>query len=521
MKRYPDGADGELFFMKRAPTPRPDVDRDLRHHARLGQRHRLPDDPGPAVAALGHQPRLHRPQPLVCALRRRRSPRLPPLRPRPRPEATFAAVRRDGAAGRRDARGLGIAADRQDDRLAGLHVYVPIVRGPTAEAGLELRQALAVELGRATRRHHRRLRASPSAPRAASSSTTTRTAWGRTLASVYSAAAEAARHRLDAGRAGGELPRVSSPTSTFSPVPRADARGGAWGAAGRPHDSSRATSSPRRRGPRRLSSGGTPGFCNDQRGGRMLDRIALAAVVVLAGCGGHSDPIATVVRQYAVNLDANYKDVIAQLEALQAAVDAFVAEPSADAQLAAQQAWLAARPAYGECEYSRFYGGPIDEAQGGMNEWPIDENFIDYTADNPTGGIINDPQRLPADHRAGARDRRRAGRHREPVDRLPRDRVPAVGPAPDQTEGPGRAPVHRLRRRRHRREPGSAAHLPADRRPQHARSTTCAALDAAVGPDRPGELRREVRRRPAARRRSPTSCAASRRWRSRSCSTSG
>ena len=29
--------------MKRAPTPRPDVDRDLRDRARVGQRHRLPD----------------------------------------------------------------------------------------------------------------------------------------------------------------------------------------------------------------------------------------------------------------------------------------------------------------------------------------------------------------------------------------------------------------------------------------------------------------------------------------------
>ena len=29
MKRYPHGAAGEFFFMKRAPSPRPDVDRDL------------------------------------------------------------------------------------------------------------------------------------------------------------------------------------------------------------------------------------------------------------------------------------------------------------------------------------------------------------------------------------------------------------------------------------------------------------------------------------------------------------
>ncbi len=30
-----------------------------------------------------------------------------------------------------------------------------------------------------------------------------------------------------------------------------------------------------------------------------------------------------------------------------------------------------------------------------MNEWPIDENFIDYTAGNPMGGIINLPDQYP------------------------------------------------------------------------------------------------------------------------------
>jgi len=108
-----------------------------------------------------------------------------------------------------------------------------------------------------------------------------------------------------------------------------------------------------------------------------------------------SDPTAAVVRQYAVLLDANYKDVILQVEALKAAVDAFVAAPSADGLRACQDAWLAAHRVYGQCEVSRFYNGPMDAAQGGMNEWPIDESFIDYTPRTPDGGIINDPTTYP------------------------------------------------------------------------------------------------------------------------------
>ena len=41
MKRYPHGASGEFFFMKRAPSPAAGLDPDLLDRARLGQRHRL------------------------------------------------------------------------------------------------------------------------------------------------------------------------------------------------------------------------------------------------------------------------------------------------------------------------------------------------------------------------------------------------------------------------------------------------------------------------------------------------
>lgn len=123
--------------------------------------------------------------------------------------------------------------------------------------------------------------------------------------------------------------------------------------------------------------------------------IALGCLFLVGACSANSVTPATVVQQYAVNLDTNYKDVITKLVVLKSSVDAFVAAPSADGLTAAQQAWLGARPAYGECEVSRFYAGPIDAAQGGMNEWPIDENFIDYTDGNLTGGIINDPTDYP------------------------------------------------------------------------------------------------------------------------------
>ena len=53
MKRYPHGAAGEFFFMKRAPTPAARLDRDLFDRSRLRKRHRLPDDPGPRRRCCG------------------------------------------------------------------------------------------------------------------------------------------------------------------------------------------------------------------------------------------------------------------------------------------------------------------------------------------------------------------------------------------------------------------------------------------------------------------------------------
>jgi putative iron-regulated protein len=126
--------------------------------------------------------------------------------------------------------------------------------------------------------------------------------------------------------------------------------------------------------------------------------LAVAVVVLSIGCGRTSkteDPTAAVVRQYVTNLTANYADSVAQIAALKAAVDAFVDAPTAEGLAACQNAWLSAHRWYGQGEVSRFYGGPIDRAQVGMNEWPIDENFIDYTIGNPRGGIINDPASFP------------------------------------------------------------------------------------------------------------------------------
>lgn len=117
----------------------------------------------------------------------------------------------------------------------------------------------------------------------------------------------------------------------------------------------------------------------------------------LAGCSD-DDPAAgpdraEVLEGYAQLADANYQASLDTAVALQTAIDAFVAAPSAEGLEAAKDAWLAARVPYGQTEAFRFSGGPIDDddgPEGRLNAWPLDERYIDYVDGMDMAGIVND-----------------------------------------------------------------------------------------------------------------------------------
>lgn len=101
---------------------------------------------------------------------------------------------------------------------------------------------------------------------------------------------------------------------------------------------------------------------------------------------------ASVVETYSQIVLASYEDSLQGARELKTAIDAFVAAPSDDTLNKARKAWLAAREPYGQTEAFRFYGGPIDDAQGPegqINAWPLDEAYIDYVKGKPNAGIIN------------------------------------------------------------------------------------------------------------------------------------
>ena len=89
---------------------------------------------------------------------------------------------------------------------------------------------------------------------------------------------------------------------------------------------------------------------------------------------------------------AAYEDSLAAARNMQQAIAAFTAAPSTESQAAARKAWLAAREVYGQTEAFRFYGGPIDSANGPearINAWPMDEAYVDYVEGKANAGLIN------------------------------------------------------------------------------------------------------------------------------------
>jgi putative iron-regulated protein len=92
-----------------------------------------------------------------------------------------------------------------------------------------------------------------------------------------------------------------------------------------------------------------------------------------------SDPSA-VLATYADIAEATYTDSLTTARDLQAAVEQLLAQPSAASRQAAKDAWRAARVPYLQSEAFRFGNPIVDDWEGRVNSWPLDEGLIDYVA---------------------------------------------------------------------------------------------------------------------------------------------
>ena len=110
----------------------------------------------------------------------------------------------------------------------------------------------------------------------------------------------------------------------------------------------------------------------------------LAAGLCLGGAPAFSEnapPAKDVLEVYADIAQAGYEDARDTARTLKLAVDALLAEPTEANLRAARAAWIAARIPYMQTEAYRFGNPIVDDWEGKVNAWPLDEGLIDYVAE--------------------------------------------------------------------------------------------------------------------------------------------
>ena len=186
MKRYPHGASGAFFFMKRAPTPRPAWIRTCTIDHGRGNMIDFPviDDRAALMWVIN----------LGCIDLNQWYARCDDIdRPDylhfdldPGAEATFDHVREAATVVHEALETLQMPSLVKTTGSKGLHVYVPIVRGPLQKNVWTFAKALAVELASRNRKLLTSEYRVAKRPKGTVLVDYNQNAWGQTLASIYS-----------------------------------------------------------------------------------------------------------------------------------------------------------------------------------------------------------------------------------------------------------------------------------------------------------------------------------------------
>lgn len=87
-----------------------------------------------------------------------------------------------------------------------------------------------------------------------------------------------------------------------------------------------------------------------------------------------------VVEHYANIAHAVFADSLTTAQSLEKSIDQFLMTPSAAKLEEVKQVWLASRVPYQQSEVFRFGNAVVDDWEGQLNAWPLDEGLIDYVA---------------------------------------------------------------------------------------------------------------------------------------------
>jgi len=107
-------------------------------------------------------------------------------------------------------------------------------------------------------------------------------------------------------------------------------------------------------------------------------KLGLLAATALFATPALAATPAEVVGTYGDIAQAKYADSLETAKTLKAAIDTLVAAPTQANLEAARAAWIEARNPYQQTEAYRFGNAIVDDWEGKVNAWPLDEGLIDY-----------------------------------------------------------------------------------------------------------------------------------------------
>ena len=107
---------------------------------------------------------------------------------------------------------------------------------------------------------------------------------------------------------------------------------------------------------------------------------AALALVALPATAFAATSERDVLSHYADLAHAVYEDSLISARTLQGAVNQLIAEPTEANLAGARDAWVAARVPYQQSEVYRFGNAIVDDWEGKVNAWPLDEGLLDYVA---------------------------------------------------------------------------------------------------------------------------------------------
>ena len=112
-----------------------------------------------------------------------------------------------------------------------------------------------------------------------------------------------------------------------------------------------------------------------------LNKFLTTMLVVIVLASSHAVIAASqndVAKHYASIAHTVFEDALITAKDLKKSIDLLIKNPNKNTLAAAKQSWKAARVPYQQSEVFRFGNSNVDDWEGQLNAWPLDEGLIDY-----------------------------------------------------------------------------------------------------------------------------------------------